>query len=74
VPNRADWARLSGSWTRKIDERIAELERLRAGLTQCIGCGCLSLKLCQLANPADAAAGLGPGPRYLLSNVRRPKK
>jgi MerR family redox-sensitive transcriptional activator SoxR len=74
VPNRADWARLSGSWTRKLDERIAELERLRAGLTQCIGCGCLSLKLCQLANPADAAAGLGPGPRYLLSNVRRPKK
>ena len=74
VPNRADWARLSGSWTRKIDERIAELERLRAGLTQCIGCGCLSLKQCQLANPADAAAGLGPGPRYLLSNARRPKK
>jgi MerR family redox-sensitive transcriptional activator SoxR len=74
VPNRTDWARLSGSWTRKLDERIAELERLRAGLTQCIGCGCLSLKLCQLANPADAAAGLGPGPRYLLSNVRRPKK
>jgi MerR family redox-sensitive transcriptional activator SoxR len=74
VPDRADWARLSGSWTRKIDERIAELERLRAGLTQCIGCGCLSLKQCQLANPADAAAGLGPGPRYLLSNVRRPMK
>ena len=74
VPQRADWARLSSSWTRKIDERIAELERLRAGLTQCIGCGCLSLKQCQLANPADAAAGLGPGPRYLLSNTRRVKK
>jgi MerR family redox-sensitive transcriptional activator SoxR len=73
VPQRADWSRLSSSWTRKIDERIAELERLRAGLTQCIGCGCLSLKQCQLANPADAAAGLGPGPRYLLSNARRPK-
>ena len=74
VPYRADWARLSSSWTRKIDERIAELERLRAGLTQCIGCGCLSLKQCQLANPADAAAGLGPGPRYLLGNSRRLKK
>jgi MerR family transcriptional regulator, redox-sensitive transcriptional activator SoxR len=74
VPQRADWARLSSSWTRKLDERIAELQRLRAGLTQCIGCGCLSLKQCQLANPADAAAGLGPGPRYLLSNMRRPKK
>src|SRR3982074_1868430 len=63
VPQRSDWARLSRTWTRKIDERMAELERLRAGLTQCIGCGFLSLKQCQLANPSDAAAGLGPGPR-----------
>src|SRR3977135_38414 len=38
VPQRADWARISASWTRRIDERIAELQRLRAGLTQCIGC------------------------------------
>jgi MerR family redox-sensitive transcriptional activator SoxR len=66
VPQRADWARISASWTRRIDERIAELERLRAGLTRCIGCGCLSLKQCQLSNPADAAARLGPGPRFLL--------
>ena len=73
VPQRSDWARLSGSWTRRIDERIAELERLRAGLTQCIGCGCLSLKQCGLANPGDWAARLGPGPRYLLGDTRRPK-
>jgi MerR family transcriptional regulator, redox-sensitive transcriptional activator SoxR len=73
VPQSSDWARLSGSWTRRIDERIAELQRLRVGLTQCIGCGCLSLKQCQLANPADYAAGLGPGPRYLLSDRRRLK-
>lgn len=66
VPQRADWARISASWTRRIDERIAELERLRAGLTRCIGCGCLSLKQCQLANPADAAGRLGPGPRHLI--------
>ena len=66
VPQRADWARLSASWTRRIDERIAELQRLRAGLTQCIGCGCLSLKQCQLSNPADAVARLGPGPRFLM--------
>jgi MerR family transcriptional regulator, redox-sensitive transcriptional activator SoxR len=66
VPQRADWARISASWTRRIDERIAELQRLRAGLTQCIGCGCLSLKQCQLSNPADSAGRLGPGPRYLI--------
>jgi len=64
VPVRADWARLSGSWTARIDRRIAELERLRSSLTQCIGCGCLSLKDCQMANPGDRASRLGPGPRF----------
>lgn len=66
VPERADWAALSGSWKTRIDERIAELERLRGGLTQCIGCGCLSLQQCRLSNPGDRAARKGPGPRYWL--------
>ncbi len=66
VPRRADWAKLSASWTGRIDARIAELQRLRAGLTECIGCGCLSLDRCQLANPDDRAAAQGPGPRYQL--------
>ncbi len=70
VPQRTDWARLSASWTRRIDERIAELERLRAGLTRCIGCGCLSLKQCHLSNPADSVARFGPGPRFLLARSR----
>src|SRR5438034_9924018 len=51
VPAGKDWAKLSGRWTGRIDERIAELQRLRAGLTGCIGCGCLSLDRCQVANP-----------------------
>src|SRR5678810_654400 len=51
VPERSDWAKLSAGWTKRVEDRIAELERLRAGLTQCIGCGCLSLQQCQLANP-----------------------
>lgn len=76
VPVRADWARLSGSWTARIDRRIAELERLRSSLTQCIGCGCLSLKDCQMSNPGDRASRLGPGARYWLgprpAGVRRP--
>src|SRR5256884_5211618 len=37
APTRRDWSRLSGKWTSRIDQRIAELERLRAGLTECIG-------------------------------------
>jgi MerR family redox-sensitive transcriptional activator SoxR len=73
VPERSDWAIISGSWTRRIDERIAELERLRAGLTQCIGCGCLSLEECQLSNPGDRASRLGPGPRYWIGDKRRSK-
>src|SRR6516165_7290229 len=34
IPARQDWARLSGAWTKRIDEHIAELQRLRAG-TSC---------------------------------------
>jgi MerR family transcriptional regulator, redox-sensitive transcriptional activator SoxR len=68
VPTRRDWARLSSTWTARIDERIAELERLRRGLTECIGCGCLSLERCQLSNPGDRAAGFGPGPRYWIGD------
>jgi MerR family transcriptional regulator, redox-sensitive transcriptional activator SoxR len=67
IPARQDWARLSGAWTKRIDQRIAELQRLRAGLTQCIGCGCLSIDKCKLANPLDRAGRRGPGPRYWLS-------
>ena len=68
APDRRDWARLSKGWSARIDDRIAELERLKAGLTECIGCGCLSLERCKLANPGDRAAAGGPGPRYWLGD------
>jgi len=71
APEGSDWAKLSGGWTSRIDERIAELQRLRAGLTGCIGCGCLSLDRCKLANPKDRAARYGPGPRYWVGDSRR---
>jgi len=66
IPTRSDWSRLSGEWMRRIDRRIAELQRLKAGLTGCIGCGCLSIDRCRLANPADRAGRAGAGPRYWL--------
>ncbi len=68
VPERADWAQLSISWTQSINQRIAELERLRDRLAGCIGCGCLSLDACQFANPADRAARRGPGARFILGD------
>ena len=68
APTGRDWSRLSSKWSSRIDQRIAELERLRSGLTECIGCGCLSLGKCKLANPGDRVAGQGPGPRSWVSN------
>jgi MerR family transcriptional regulator, redox-sensitive transcriptional activator SoxR len=70
APTADDWSRLSSGWTARIDQRIAELQRLKAGLTECIGCGCLSLDRCRLANPGDRAASLGPGPRYWIGDGR----
>jgi MerR family redox-sensitive transcriptional activator SoxR len=61
TPNRADWEKLSTAWRSDLDDRIAQLIRLRDNLTGCIGCGCLSIAACALANPHDRLATLGPG-------------
>lgn len=68
APTKAEWGRLSRAWRARLDERIAELERLRDDLTGCIGCGCLSLATCRLYNPQDAASTSGKGPRFLLGD------
>ncbi|HUB69124.1 MAG TPA: redox-sensitive transcriptional activator SoxR [Acidimicrobiales bacterium] len=65
TPNRADWARLSGSWRSDLDDRIARLQALRDRLTSCIGCGCLSIDRCVLTNPGDVMGQQGPGARLL---------
>jgi MerR family redox-sensitive transcriptional activator SoxR len=70
TPTKTDWERLSRSWRARLDAQIDELLALRDGLTDCIGCGCLSLKSCSIFNPGDAASGLGTGPRYLLGDTR----
>ena len=63
VPTPQDWDKLAGTWSTRIDQRIAELQKLRKGLTECIGCGCLSMEHCPLTNPGDRAGRKGPGPR-----------
>ena len=68
APNRKDWQRLTRDWRERLDERIMLLEALRGGLSECIGCGCLSLRTCALSNPGDVASSRGTGPRYLLQN------
>ncbi len=62
-PSKADWARLSARWRNDLEARIRQLETLRDDLTSCIGCGCLSLRACRLANPGDVRAADGPGSR-----------
>jgi MerR family transcriptional regulator, redox-sensitive transcriptional activator SoxR len=64
-PKKKDWERLSRAWARELDERIETLQSIRTRLTGCIGCGCLSLRTCQLLNPDDEAARLGGGAHYL---------
>jgi len=70
TPTKRDWERLSRSWRNRLDSQIAELQALRDELTDCIGCGCLSLKSCAIFNPSDAVSERGPGPRYLLGDER----
>ena len=74
APTKRDWSRLSSTWSARIDARIAELERLKVGLTECIGCGCLSLSRCRLANPGDRAAARGPGPRFWVGDAPLPSE
>lgn len=66
TPDAGDWARISGTIRHRIDAQIAALEKVRADLDGCIGCGCLSLKKCALYNPGDKWAAQGAGPRVLL--------
>jgi MerR family transcriptional regulator, redox-sensitive transcriptional activator SoxR len=68
APTRQEWRRAARTWQRRIDDRIAELQRLSDTLGSCIGCGCLSLRTCALYNPDDTAAALGSGARWLLGD------
>lgn len=65
TPTKADWTGISRRWRSRLDDEIAALEALRDKLDGCIGCGCLSLTACRLANPDDAAAERGSGAVFL---------
>ncbi|HYJ29508.1 MAG TPA: redox-sensitive transcriptional activator SoxR [Allosphingosinicella sp.] len=68
APTQRDWQRISERIRDRLNDRIAMFENVRDRLDGCIGCGCLSLERCALYNPSDRAAGLGPGPRFLLGD------
>jgi MerR family transcriptional regulator, redox-sensitive transcriptional activator SoxR len=68
TPTRAEWARMSAAWRQELDARIGQLTQLRHQLTDCIGCGCLSLRRCRLSNPADTLGAQGDGPQRWTSS------
>ncbi|MFC0863409.1 redox-sensitive transcriptional activator SoxR [Sphaerimonospora cavernae] len=65
VPTKRDWARLARQWHDDLTARIEELTALRDRFSDCIGCGCLSLRSCPYSNPDDMLGRKGPGPRRL---------
>ncbi len=69
TPTRADWARLAAAWRARLTDRIGLLTRLRDELTDCIGCGCLSLQKCHLYNPDDTLGAEGPGARLMDRDI-----
>ena len=58
----ADWERLSQGWLVDLEPRIVQLQVLPDDLTACIGCDCLSVQTCHLANPGDVLGARAPGP------------
>jgi len=53
--------KLSSKWRSQLNKRINSLQQLRDQLTGCIGCGCFSLKRCELLNKGDCMAETGTG-------------
>ncbi|WP_137932438.1 redox-sensitive transcriptional activator SoxR [Mesorhizobium comanense] len=66
APTRDDWSLLSTAWRDGLDHKIAQLKKLRDGLSDCIGCGCMSIDKCPLRNKGDKLAREGTGARRLL--------
>lgn len=70
TPTRRDWQRISQCWQQTLDQRMRDLQQLRDDFTDCVGCGCMSIDRCKLANPYDVLGKHGPGPRRLLAQHR----
>lgn len=69
APTKREWAALARRWRPRIDQRIRELQQVRDGLSQCVGCGCLSMRQCAIYNPDDALSVSGPGARRIFPSL-----
>jgi MerR family redox-sensitive transcriptional activator SoxR len=66
APSKRDWTRMSAAWQPLLEQRITELQQVRDNLSNCVGCGCLSMTQCRLYNPQDTLSSTGSGPRRLF--------
>jgi len=70
-PTAADWRRVSRVWKVRLEERRTAIVQLEKELTGCIGCGCLSMRSCDLLNPGDVLSAGGPGAQRLAGSSSR---
>ena len=68
TPNKDDWSKISTRWRDLLDIRIRQMTQLRDKVDYCIGCGCLSLKKCQIYNEEDVLGDEGEGAHLLFTN------
>ncbi|MFI5912975.1 redox-sensitive transcriptional activator SoxR [Dactylosporangium sp. NPDC051541] len=62
APSHRDWVRVSRTWKSQLEDRRRYLMNLERQLIACIGCGCLSMRSCDLLNPDDRLRTRGQGP------------
>ncbi|GAA3227424.1 redox-sensitive transcriptional activator SoxR [Dactylosporangium siamense] len=62
APSHRDWVRVSRVWKSELEDRRRYIMNLERQLIACIGCGCLSMRSCDLLNPADELGTRGQGP------------
>ncbi len=61
TPSQKDWEKLAKNWQEELQKRILYLQNLSEMLTGCIGCGCLSMKVCPIYNKDDVLGADGSG-------------
>ncbi|EPI8561479.1 redox-sensitive transcriptional activator SoxR [Vibrio fluvialis] len=56
---KQDWDRVAKKWQQELDKKMVKIQSLKDNISGCIGCGCLSMKKCQLFNPKDGLYSFG---------------
>ncbi|KJZ14800.1 MerR family transcriptional regulator [Marinomonas sp. S3726] len=53
TPTKRDWERVAKKWQADLEDKMKRMQFLKDNLAGCVGCGCLSMKQCQLLKPND---------------------